>query len=210
MSYCSEKKEKLSNRQRYTRKMDGCAKLASLQKKKITSDDILVASRQVGLTKESLANAWRTYQESGGNFVDYRVKNQKYIDSEQFGKPKIIASYNTRPITAEEAGDIILDYMKTPEINSRELSNKYKISVSQFYSWIHELEVSGRLLGKRVLEPSKYAKLNIKDVIWFYRNPNTERTSIKNLNVYQKYAYRRVATVLLNYLPTTAKNKKAA
>ena len=187
----------------YLKKMQGCMKLASLNKKKITDEDILVVSRQYEISKTSLANGWRTFQESGGQYIDYRVKtgNGPKIKAVSRFTPCIIA----RDVTPEEAGSIIIEYMTT-DINSRALSAKYNVALYQFYNWIRELNVSGTLLGKRVLEPKKYAKLIIKDVIWFKKNPNTTRQSIKNLTVTEKAAYQRVAEVLLNYLPVKKVN----
>lgn len=187
----------------YLKKMQGCMKLASLNKKKITDEDIVVVSRQYDISKTSLTNGWKTFQESGGRYVDYRVKTgngPKFKGVSRFTPCNI-----ARDVTPEEAGSIIIEYMTT-DINSRALSAKHNIALYQFYSWIRELNVSGTLLGKKVLNPKKYAKLVIKDVIWFKKKPDTTRQSIKNLTVTEKAAYQRVAEVLLNYLPVKKGN----
>lgn len=191
----------------YLKKMQGCMKLASLNKKKITSEDIKVVSRQYDVSAYSLENGWRTFQESGGKYVDYRVKTGNGARFKCVPRYKAYNKFN-ESVTPEKAGEIILEYMTT-KINSRELSVKHEIALHQFYGWIRELNVSGTLLGKRVLEPKKYAKLIIKDVIWMKKNPETSRKSIVNLTVTEKAAYQRVAEVLLNYLPTTKKVKSA-
>lgn len=185
----------------YATKMQGCMKLASMNKKKITSEDIKVVSRQYGLPQKTLENGWKTFQESGGKFIDYRVKTGKYAGKKQFAKPKTVphATYN-ESITAADAGSIIIEYMTT-SIKSTELSAKHQISISQFYGWIRELNTSGTLMGKKVLDPKKYAKLKITDVIYFRKHPKTNRKTITSLSATEKYCYRRVAEVLLNYLP---------
>lgn len=192
----------------YTHKMQACMELAEMNKKKITDEDIKVVSRQHGLPQASLRNGWKTFQESGGKFIDYRVKTGKYVGNSQFAKPKTTACKSYRDdVTAAEAGSIIIEYMTT-DIKSTELSAKHQISTSQFYSWIRELNTSGTLMGKRVLDPKKYAKLKITDVIYFRKNPDTNRKSITSLSATEKYCYKRVAEVLLNYLPQKRTKKQ--
>lgn len=196
-----ETKAKKVKKDIYLKKMQGCMILAAMNKKKITDEDIKVTSRQFEIPKRSLENGWKTFQESGGKYVDYRVKSGRNVNTTQFGKPKTKpCSIFNENITAKEAADILVEYMTT-SITSRELSVKYEVALSQFYGWIRELDTSGTLMGVRVLDPKKYAKLVIKDVIWMKKNPETNRKSIQNLTVTERAAYARVAEVLLNYLP---------
>lgn len=181
----------------------GCEKLVSLNKKKITPFDIAKVAKDLPISEKSLERAWQTFQETGGRQVDYRCSTGS-------GTIKMVPTIHSnckkrKSITAAEAGSIIIEYMKDSKINSRELSNKHKISLNQFYEWIKELNVSGTLLGKKVLDPKKYAKLNVLDVIWFKKRPSTKRKSISNLSLLEKHALTRVANVLENYLPRVGK-----
>ena len=49
---------------------------------------------------------------------------------------------------------------------------KHRLSQVQFYEFIHELNVAGSVLGKRVLDPKKYAKVDVKEVIRFAKKPH--------------------------------------
>lgn len=178
-------------------KLAGCEYLANLKVKKITDSQIRDVSEMYNISEKKLKSAWNNFVETGGKNVDLRVSSGKgTIKMKSTVKPNTVK----RIVTAEEAGSIILDYM-TGALNSREISNKYNISLFQFYGWIKELNTSGKILGKKVLDPLKYAKLEVKDVIWLYKKPNTKRKTITALTYAEKQAYKRVATVLLNYLP---------
>lgn len=178
-------------------KLAGCEYLANLKVKKITDNQIKDASEMYNISEKKLKSAWNNFVETGGKSVDLRVSSGKgTIRMKSTVRPNTVK----RIVSVEEAGSIILDYMTGP-LNSREISNKYNISLFQFYGWIKELNTSGRILGKKVLDPLKYAKLEVKDVIWLYKKPNTKRKTITTLTYAEKQAYKRVATVLLNYLP---------
>lgn len=187
----------------FNRKLKACMFLSNMDKKKINSQDIRVAAKVTNTSPKSIKSAWRTFQESGGKYIDYRITTNKGSIKM---KPTVLSEYPTRNVSFKEAGSIIVEYMTNSDINSRELCNNHKISVTQFYAWIRELNVSGTLLGKRVLDPKKYAKLIVKDVIWLTKRPNTQRKSILALNACELAAYKRVATVLLKYLPSSKEN----
>lgn len=180
-----------------TNKLLGCSKLIGMKKKKITKDDIQKVANSIGVSYNVMETAWNNFQQSGGKYVDRRTTTGsgtiKIV-------PKTICNNLSRGVSPETAGDIIRDYMST-DISSRALCNKYNISVKQFYSWINELNVRGTILGKKVLDPKKYAKIEVKDVIWFRKNPSTTRKSISVLSEYEKLAYDRVADILMMYLP---------
>lgn len=191
---------KSQTRQKYLKKVQGCTILANSKSKKVSVKEIRDAAKAVGLPYEVMNYAWGVFQETGGKFVDRRIKNTKGGTILNL-TPTVVGlyPYNTN-INTWEAGKVVKSYMLNNDRNSRELSNTYKISVEQFYDWLHELSVKGTLLGRRVLNPNKYAKPYVVDVIWFYKHPNTKRKSIVNLTDLQKENYKRVAAVLLAYL----------
>lgn len=189
----------MSKTKNYTAKRRAVIMLAEMNIKKITNKEIRLVAKKYKLKSSILRRAWTTFQETGGKTFDRRVKTH-------FGTIKMTPThlYYTKinySITPSQAGSMILQYMHDPKISSREICYVNKVSVLQFYGWLHELEVKGTLMGRRVLDPQKYAKLNIKDVIWLKRNPNTKRKSINNLTTLERVQYRRVATVLEKYLP---------
>ena len=133
------------------------------------------------------------------NLTDVLEKNST-VKTIKMKATKSLCS-KSRDVSSAEAAKIILEYMQSNcTVTSRDLSVKYSISVVQFYNWIRELNVSGTLLGKRVLNPSKYAKLNVLDAIWIKRNPKTQRKSITRLTSLELAALKRVSDVLEKYL----------
>lgn len=203
MKQLEETKEvKLDKKEVLVRKFQGCVCLSNLDKKKITRCDIAVMANKVGLSYDVFNHAWENFVQTGGRLVDRRVtndlKNKNTLTTRPVPSHKG-CSVKNNTITPERAGAIIKEYMKGDE-TSRQLSKKYNVSVNQFYDWIHELNVSGSILGKKILDTNKYAKLEVKDVIWKYKKPQTKRKSIASLSLGEMSAYNRVANVLLKYL----------
>jgi len=184
-------------------KIKGCRLLANLKVKKISLKEIRDIADFTGMKETTLAKAWINFVETGGKTVDKRHTTGYGTIVIQPKKVALYTKYNKK-VTAQDAGDAIFYYMTT-DASSREIANKYKMSVKQFYGLIDELNVKGSLLGKKVLNPKKYAKVNVLDVIWLYKHPDTNRKSIVALTELEKIAYRHVADVLLNYLPRTNK-----
>lgn len=184
----------------YSEKVLVVEKLVSLNKKKITNEEIRKVATECNLPMNSAKSAWETFQQTSGKYIDKRCRQSSS------GKTiKAVSNYAT-PTKAKanigfnEAGEIILEYMNDTKLNSRSLCTKHGISVQQFYSWIKELDVSGTLLGKMVLNPKKYGKVCVVDAIWYAKRPNTKRASIIELTSFEKLALSRVAQVLENYL----------
>lgn len=194
----------MNTNMKISRKINGCNKLIGMKKKKISKEDIENAAKEVGLSYSAMAIAWNNFQQSGGKYVDRR--NTTGSGSIKI-TPKTICNNWSRAVSPETAGDILREYMMT-NISSRAICNKHNISVTQFYSWISELNISGTILGKKVLNPKKYAKIEVKDVIWMRKNPKTTRKSIVNLTECEKMAYERVADILMMYLPKKKKVKE--
>ena len=190
----------MHNKNWYKEKIQGCVILAEKTDKKITLPVIKKTADTVKMPAHILVNAWKTFQETGGSYVDKRVSTLKGTIKM---KPtvKVANIKKNKKINAKKAAEIILEYMTSNKLNSRELCNKYNISLAQFYGWINELSVSGTLMGHMILDVTEYAKLPVVDVIWYNKYPNTQRKSIKYLTTLQRKQYSRVATVLLKYLP---------
>ena len=168
-------------------KMKACIEMAELKKKKILKDDIKKYSKKYHLDELQLERAWKNFQETGGKSVDRRIRTMKYIGAEQFA---------TKKISQKKA---IIDITTT--IKFTEICEKYSIAPSQLSDWIHELNVRGTFLGQTVLNPKKYAKIEVKDVIWYNKYPNTKKQSISKLTEGEKAAHKRVAQILIDYIP---------
>lgn len=184
----------------FKKKLVGCTNLVSLKQKKIKAADIAIEAKNQKIPYSSLKSAWKNFQQTAGK-VDLRYTKMGHGKKLNIiPKTPRIGVLNTS-IGRKKAGRIIREYMTSNDLSSVELCNKYEIRPDQLYGWIKELNTSGRIMGKKVLDPSKYAKVNVLDVIWMYKHPNTRRQSIQKLHDYQRTAYARVADVLLDYLP---------
>lgn len=186
-----------------TNKILGCTKLVNMQKKKINKEDIQKVANEIGVSFNVMENAWNNFQQSGGKLVDRRSTTGSGTIKMT---PTVVCKNRSRGVSPETAGDILREYM-TGVLSSRQICNKHNISVHQLYNWIQELNVHGTLLGKKVLDPKKYAKIEVKDVIYFRKNPETTRKSIASLTEAERLAYRRVADILMMYLPKKKENK---
>lgn len=180
-----------------------CIKLVALDKKRINDEDIINAVDDINnetgsdLSYTAAKRAWLNFVETGGKYTDRRktTGNGTIIMT-----PTVEAFYPKRTIKRKTAAKIILEYLNSNDLNSRELCNKYKISLTQFYDLLHELNVSGTIMGKEILDPKKYAKIDVKDAIWFTKYPATRRKSITSLTPFEKVALVRVSQVLDKYL----------
>lgn len=188
----------------YRKKIVLCNALVSTKKKRILDDDIEKAAEKVGIPYTVASRAWKNFVERSGK-VDRRRKHCKYtMDYDIAVKKKPCTK--ARSVSADEAATIILEFMK-PKTSTTALSNKYNVSIHQIYSWIHELEVTGKLFGTRVLNPEKYSKPNILVAIAYKKNPYSRAARVKELTIEQRLNYTRVADVLVDYITPIANRK---
>jgi len=189
----------------FTKKIEGCEALVAMRVKHINKTHIEKVATKLNMPVATLEHAWENFQESGGKYVDRRQKssNPKALNLATPNAKKLLYT-KMRKVSYEEASMIIREYMTT-KVNAVDLVNNHQITANQFYSWIHELNTSGTLFGHRILDPKKYAKLDVKDVIWLNKYKNSKRKSLKNLTEMQVVAYRQVANILLHYLPIMEK-----
>lgn len=183
-----------------TKKEELCLRLSQYEKESITREDIIIEGFRGGLSENSAILAWN-------NYIQTSVPDRRATNGGKTGEIKMISSYNPEDIptkkgikTKKEAAGIILEYMKKRELTSRDIAIKHNITVKQFYSWIKELNVSGKLLGKKILNPLKYHKCEVKDVIWLKKVPTSQRKGIRKLNILEYSFYKRTGNVLETYL----------
>lgn len=180
-------------------KVELCNILVNSKKKRITDEDVLNAAKTVDISYSAARRAWKNFVETSGS-----VDRRKSTNIGSFGIPvkkKPCTKY--RDISKKEAAKILLEFMQ-PKVSSTFLSNKYNFSILQLYSWIHDIEVSGKLYGTRILNPEKYNKPNVLTVIAYYKNPNSLSKRIRQLTDLERLNYKRVADVLKDYLTSVA------
>lgn len=178
-----------------------CLEIVQMGLKKVTSVDVDDAGSRHDLKPAQARRVWKNFTQTGGK-LDKRFKKGSTVPTIKM-KQSHSGYYYSREVKAPEAAKIILDYMHS-NLTSREISVKYKVSVKQFYEWISELNVSGTILGVKVLNPQKYAKLSVLDAIWLKRKPKTTRKSIARLSNSERVALVRVGQILEKYLTALA------
>lgn len=191
-------------RANHAKKVNACIYLIGLRKKHVSANDIKVAANKFQLAYDTTERAWKNFTETGGKVVDrndlyHATKVTFLINNLANAKSKFKRSTKRRVVSFDEAKAIISEYMTT-NINSRELSVKHNISINQFYEWLRELEVKGTLLGVKILDTQKYAKVSVVDAVWLKKKPKSQRYSIRTLSYTEKEALRRVGDVLQIYL----------
>jgi len=198
-------------RKNHTKKVDACIYLVGLKKKHVYQKDIQAAADKFALSYGTAERAWKNFTESGGRVVDRRdlyhhsihrtLKGNEPVSQylKEKAKPRYGRVTRFREVSFDEAKAIISEYMATG-INSRELSTKYNISINQFYDWLRELEVKGTLLGNKILDTQKYAKVSVVDAVWLKKKPKSKRYSIAKLSYTEKEALSRVGDILEIYL----------
>lgn len=189
------------------RKFKACIALAELDKKKISRKDLSKQAARHGLKIYSMKTAWDNFQETGGRSVDRRIESRGKANTMRFtAKIQRLNAYNNS-ITVKMAGDIIRSYMST-KIRAMQICLDNKMCPNQLYDWIHELSTSGTLMGIKVLDPKKYAKLNVLDVIRLRKYPKSRAKNIVALSDGERAQYDRVADILELYLPSMSRKNK--
>jgi transposase-like protein len=181
------------------RKENGCYNLATSGVKKITTEMIATEAIKQGLSFDQMNLAWKNYVQF--DRVDLRSKN---LDSLRTEEQKVqLMKHNSlyfegnkrQNFSDEQIANVIKEYTFT-DIKVVKLLDKYKLDAHQFYEWIRELNVSGKIGNKQVLNPSKYSKTNLKVVIRYSKKPHL----FKNKSKLEVAKLERVKTVLAKYL----------
>jgi len=173
--------------------------LAATDAKKITDDLIASVATEVGLTFHTMKRAWYNNQTTLDGRTNKRLKDGTTVTTPKQKEQKLAwqKSYSVRgrKVTAEEAGAIIKE-IANPGKKVYEVLFVNDISLGQYYNWIKELYNSGTLLGKTILNPKKYAKVDVLKVVKYCRNPQR----FANESILEKTRMQRIATVLNKYL----------
>lgn len=178
-------------------KEQGVVNIVDRKVKKVDDQVIRDEAKSIGLTFNILKRAWLNFAQFGA--VDLRTKTGKsakntYAVQSTYNK-KYFSGLSRKLLSADQAKVILKEYIFT-QIKVVELLNKYELSKDQFYEIVRELNVSGTVLGSSVLNPKKYAKVDIKKVIRYSKKPHL----FKGESLLVNKQYQRVLVVLDKYL----------
>jgi len=177
-----------------------CYNLSNLTLKKITTENVRTEANKLQLDFSIAKRAWKNFQETG--HADLKLlkngeaaaepekkKNMRAHSALYYAETKVLSlDYAT-------ASKIVRDYIFT-NLKGIEVIRKYGINPHQFYNLIKELNIKGTLLGKKVLDPRQYLKVNLKKVIRFHKKPHL----FKTMDLLKQATYKRVLIVLDSYL----------
>lgn len=179
----------------YETKVKLCEMLVNTKKKRIIDEDIRKAANDLKLPFGCAKRAWNNFVESSGKIDMRKSSNRGSLGIKAHKK----VCLTKRDVAEREAASLLLELMK-PGMSVATLSLKYNVAISQIYSWIHEIQVSGKLFNTRILNPEKYSKPNVLTVIAYRRNPNSRAKRIRSLTSLEKLNCTRVADILQEYL----------
>jgi hypothetical protein len=178
-------------------KQQGVINLVDLKVKKVAPIIIRTEAKSLGLTFESLNRAWTNFVQFGQ--IDLRTKDgrsaKNSYDVQKVYNDRYFKGLTKRALTVVEAVAIVREYTFT-NAKATDLARKHLISIGQFYDLITELNVAGTVAGKMILNSSKYAKVNIKEVIRYSKKPHL----FKKANLLHVKQLQRVLVVLDKYL----------
>ena len=149
--------------------------LATSKSKKITNTMINNVADKLGISRDKARRAWKNYSQ-----LD--VKNERFSrsfkDGSKVGRYRqtqaVWARANlvstSRRVYFKTAAKVILEVKNTDQ-KVFEVLKKYNIGVQQYYSWLEELNISRKLLGRTVFDWTQYPKKDVKEVIRFAKHP---------------------------------------
>lgn len=175
--------------------------IVSLNKKKIEKEDVYTMSKKMGIPCATGMLVWNNFVQYGK--INKRIPERKGIKASDDAiekwknKRKKLQEIEKFKPSEETAVDMIIQYMNGKDLFDILIENR--CSIANFYNLIHELNISGTLYGRMILNPKKYAKVDVSRAIRWYRNPNSSYYK-KNLSEVEKLQFKRVTQVLRDYL----------
>jgi hypothetical protein len=149
--------------------------LATSKIKKITNKVVNEFADTLGIDRAKARRAWKNYSQLD---VQNKKFSRKFKDGKNVGKYK--PSYNTwqkenlvlknRKVYFKTAAKVILE-IKNTKAKVFEVLKKYNIGRDQYYSWLEELQISGKLLGRKIFDWTQYPKKDVKEIIRFAKHP---------------------------------------
>ena len=149
--------------------------LATSKKKKITNQMINTLADQLQVDRQKAKRAWKNYSQLD---VQNERFSRRYKDGTKAGKYKQSQNVwqqqnlilTNRKVYFKTAAKVILE-VKNTDAKVFEVLKKHRIGRDQYYGWLEELTISGKLLGRKVFDWTQYPKKDVKEVIRFAKYP---------------------------------------
>ena len=147
--------------------------------------------KKYAMSGETLENAYNNFLNFG--LFDLRTKNSNSIggrsinvsfSANTINKRKLLNSFKTRDFTSEEFGNLLHEYIFSYKGKISEFLIEKQINANQWYKILKDFRISGKILGRKVLDFTKYSKLDIKALIAYAHQYHCKRYANRN---YKKY-----------------------
>ena len=152
------------------------------------------------LTRAQLTNALLNYSNFGR--VDKRVRRGHHdvtveVSRKSLNNVKKARSWKTKDYSRKEAGILLHEYIFAPERKTVvSFCNSHKLNINQFYAWFRELQIYGKLLGKRVFNFNKYGKYDIYAAVRLHRQQNLTNAHLKSCTWSKGLSVRKVTKTI--------------
>lgn len=178
--------------------------LATSKAKKITPKMVAAVATKLGVKKNVAERAWKNYSQldvksenfdrrfTSGTYVGKR-KPKEVVYAKNWMKTKF--PHPTRVVYFKTAAKVIME-IKDTDKQVYEVLDKYRVSRTQYYNWLEELNISGKLLGHVVFDWTKFPKKDVKNVIKYCKYPDR----FINYSVLDTAQLERLNTVMDEYL----------
>lgn len=93
-----------------------------------------------------------------------------------------------KEITSEEFGNLLHEYLFNYDGRLSDFLLEKEFSSNQWYKTLKEFYISGKLMGRKILDFTKYKKLNVKALLAFTHNTHKTgcyKYNIKNVKKYK-------------------------
>jgi hypothetical protein len=149
--------------------------LATSKSKKITAEMINKAADDLNVDRKVAHRAWKNYSQLD---VQNERFSRRFKDGKNVGKYKKTRNLwqrknmvlNSRRVYFKTAAKVILE-IKNTNAKVFEVLKKYNIGRDQYYGWLEDLTISGKLLGRKIFDWTQYPKKDVKEIIRFAKYP---------------------------------------
>lgn len=165
--------------------------------KHITPAQIKYCVKNFNLSKKQVETAYRNFL----NFdkVDLRYKNidcsytKSNINFDWVATIKKRKYFKKKDVTSKEFGALLHEYIFNSNKKMLDFLEEKEFCVVQYYKILKDFSISGKLLGRKVLDFSKYKKINVNTLISFaarynrnaYRSYESTKKYCKKYKIYK-------------------------
>ena len=153
--------------------------LATSKVKKITPKMIAAEAERLGVKIGKAKRAWKNYSQLDikNDRFSKRFKTGSYVglltdETRAYAKnwQKTKLPQSCRRVYFKTAAKVILEVKNTPA-KVYEVLTKYDVSRAQYYKWLEELTITGKLLNHKIFDWTKFPKKDVKEIIKFTKHP---------------------------------------